>query len=104
VSDTDLRCLVRDYGTTFYNRVDDRRVGDIGLLVMPLRTSPQQVLPEQGTFALSMNLTYVCWPRSSSAPSAPPQGGPGGHIMPAVSPDFPPFACFVSNIYDSPNT
>jgi len=94
VSDTDLRCLVRDYGTTFYNRVDDRRLGDIGLLVMPLRTQAQQVLPEHGTFALRLNLTYVCWPRM------PP--GTAGRLMPAVSPEFPPFSCFVSNIYDSP--
>lgn len=86
---------MRDYGTTFYNRVDDRRLGDIGLLVMPLRTQAQQVLPEHGTFALRLNLTYVCWPRSIAP------GGAGGQ-MPAVSPNFPPFACFVSNIYDSP--
>jgi hypothetical protein len=92
VSDANLRALADHYRTTFLNRVDNRRLTDVGFYVMPIKTTARQVLPEQGSFSFSASISYVCWPRMDEARLA--------RLKPVLAPKFPPLAYFLPNLFD----
>jgi hypothetical protein len=92
VSDTNLRDLMLHYSTTYDGKVDNRRLGDVGLLFLPLRQGRGKH-ETHGAFSLRMSISYVVWPRMT------PERLAG--LSAEMPPQFPPLRTFVPNVFDS---